>query len=76
MAAEQTRLAILTARLTSQLCVAPNLNNSPGSLAPFCVWVLSVCVCVCVSKVFGLECYANSCIICLGLSLNKLQLQN
>lgn len=74
MAAEQTRLAILTARSTSQLCVAPNLKNSPGSLAPFCVSVL--CVCVCVSKVFGLECYANSCIICLGLSLNKLQLQN
>lgn len=60
--------------------VAPNLNNSPGSLARsfLCVslFLYVACVCVCVSKVFGLECYANSCIICLGLSLNKLQLQN
>lgn len=62
------------------VCVAPNLNNSPGSLARsfLCVslFLYVACVCVCVSKVFGLECYANSCIICLGLSLNKLQLQN
>lgn len=35
--------------LTVCVCVAPNLNNSPGSLLPVCVVVLVRSVCMCVS---------------------------
>lgn len=71
----QNKHAWQSSRLAQPLnCVWHLTSKTPQARS--LLSVCRCCVCVCVSKVFGLECYANSCIICLGLSLNKLQLQN